>query len=53
MAKQIYRGYDIEAKDGKWIVSLNGKTIASAPSESAAQDFIDIERRKAREAMGT
>lgn len=46
MSKQIYRGYHIEEKDGKWIVSLNGEVKATADREQAAIDYINIEKRR-------
>lgn len=51
MARQIYRGYDIEQTEDYWIVRLNGEQRAKAPSEQAALDFVDIEKRKQRQAV--
>jgi len=51
MTKQIYRGYDIEEKDGKWIVSLGGIVKATADREQAAIDFINIEKRRERHGL--
>lgn len=51
MTQQIYRGYEIEAIGNKWVVSLNGKVVASEHSEGAAMGRIDAERRAARQAM--
>jgi|HubBroStandDraft_4_1064222.scaffolds.fasta_scaffold00045_55 hypothetical protein len=47
----IYRGYFINQNDaGKYDVIKDGKTVATADREQAALDYVDIEKRRERDA---
>jgi hypothetical protein len=52
MAKEIYRGYEIDDRDGKWIVSLGTTELTTASSEIAALNYVDAEKRRALAATG-
>jgi hypothetical protein len=51
MAHMIYRGYDIEVNDkGTHFIYKDGLLVAKADNEQAALDYINIEKKKQREA---
>jgi len=46
----IYRGYDIEIKEGTYTVSLNGQVLNMFESEQTALGWIDQERQERQRA---
>jgi hypothetical protein len=44
--KTIYRGYDIEEKNGGFVVTRNGQTETSQPSAEFAMSWVDQEKRR-------
>jgi hypothetical protein len=44
--KTIYRGYDIETKNGGYVISKGGEVVCSQPSEEFAHHWIDKDRRE-------
>jgi hypothetical protein len=42
----IYRGYDINAHNGRWLVSKDGKEVHRAENKDAAVAWVDNERAK-------
>jgi hypothetical protein len=43
---RIYRGYDIEKKNGGYVISKDGKVECSQPSLEFAEHWIDGEKRR-------
>ena len=43
---RIYRGYDIEKKNGGYVISKDGKVECAQPSLEFAEAWIDGEKRR-------